>query len=170
VRILYAAPISKRYNAMATETRLAAEHGHEICLVAQHRNHWETHPLDPRVEVHWLGAGPKARRSRLVTLALCRGPRAVLRRLGGPGERAMQTWNRRVADPIERRRQDRTNALRQAYRRQAVLDLVDAADWLVLGEPGAIDLLADELPGLLARRPELRTTYSYEDFAEDPGA
>lgn len=170
MRILYVAPVFKRYNAMQTETRQAAEDGHEVHLVADHRAHRGRNPLDERVRVHWLRPEEvRAPESALVDLALRRAPRGVLRRLARgplvrPAGKALRLWNRRVVRPLDRGRKRRTRALREAYPRDFVMELVasERIDWLVLGEPDAVDLLADDLAGLLARRPDLRTTHYYE--------
>ncbi|GAB3229761.1 hypothetical protein GCM10027447_23360 [Glycomyces halotolerans] len=178
MKILYAAPVAKRYRAMEHETRLAADHGHEVHLVADHRLYWERHEVDPRVRAHLLRVGDvRARESALVTWLLCRMPRGVLRRLRrGPLTRVaggvLRLWNRKVANPIEKRRKRRTHRMRQGLRRDAIMDLLETHrfDWLVIGGPGVIDVLADDLPALLERRPELRTTYSYEHFADEEAA
>ncbi|THV31983.1 hypothetical protein [Glycomyces paridis] len=177
MKILYATPIAKRYRAIETETRLAAEDGHEVHLVADRRPHWDDHEVDPRVTVFWLRPNElRARENPIVTWLLCRLPRAVLRRLRigpltRPADRVLRAWDRRVAHPIERRRRRRTGSMRTAYRLATLTGLIEAHDydWIVLGEPGAVDLLADDLPALLARRPGLRTTYSYETFLEADG-
>lgn len=174
MKILYAAPVAKRYRAIESETRRAAEDGHEVHLAAARRPYWDDHPLDARVTAHWLHpAGRRAPESALATALLYRLPRGLLRRLGrgplaGPAAGALRVWNRRVTGPLDRRRKRRTAEVHFAYRRSAVLDLIaeHRYDWIVLSEPGAIDLLADDLPGLLDRRPGLRTTYTYEAFAE----
>jgi hypothetical protein len=174
VNILYFVPVAKRYRAMEHETRLAADHGHEVHLLADFRPYWETHEIDPRVTVHWLRSREvKAPQSAPATWLLCRIPRAVLRRLArGPLNRpvgkVLYEWNRRIANPIEQRRKRRTAELRHEYRRGALMSVMERhrIDWLVLGEPGAVDLIADDLPALFERRPELRTTYSYEEFAD----
>lgn len=178
MRILYAVPVAKRYRAMEYETRLAADHGHEVHLVADFRPYWKTHEIDPRVTVHWLRPQHlRSRESAAVTWLLCRLPRGVLRRLRRgplkrPAGKALVEWNRRVADRIEKRRKRRTATLRQRYRHDSVMAALDEhrIDWLILGEPGAVDLLADDLPALLDRRPGLRTTYSYEEFVDREAA
>jgi len=176
LRILYVAPVFKRYNAMRTETHLAVEDGHEVHLVADHRAHQGRGPIDERVRVHWMRPGEvRAPESGLVNLALRRAPRGVLRRLARgpftqPANRVLRWWNRTVVRPLERGRKRRARAMREAYPRGFVMGLIEAEriDWLVLGEPDAVDLLADDLAGLLARRPDLRTTHYYE--GKDPAA
>lgn len=178
MKVLFVMPFAKKYRTMRTEPRLAADDGHEVHLIAEFRPHWEHHAIDPRVHVHWLRTEQRlAPRSKLVTWTLCRLPRGVLRRLrrgplARPAGKALRAWNRKVVKRLERRRKRRNHELRQRHRVAALRALTAAHDfdWLVLPEPSAIDLLADDLTGLLERRPDLRTTYCYEDFTARPRA
>lgn len=173
MKLLYVAPVAKRFRAIEDETRRAADDGHEVHLVAAYRDHWDDHPLDPRVTAHWLHPRSRATESALVTLLAHRLPRGLLGRLrrgplARPASAALHAWNRRVAAPIERRRKRRTAERRFEHRSSVISALIEQHryDWLVLSEPGALDALAERLPGLLERRPELRTTYTYEAFTE----
>ncbi|WP_026924285.1 hypothetical protein [Glycomyces arizonensis] len=178
MKVLFVMPFAKKYRTMRTEPRLAADDGHEVHLIAEFRPHWEHHSIDPRVNVHWLRTHKLfASSSTLVTWTLCRLPRGVLRRLrrgplARPAAKALRAWNRKVVKRIERRRKRREGELRQRHRVAVLRSLMAAHDfdWLVLPEPSAIDLLADDLPGLLERRPDLRTTYAYEDFLAETRA
>jgi hypothetical protein len=173
VNVLFVAPRSAWRQALASETRAAADAGHRVLLLAEEDPDWELTPLDERVEVTWTGASEvRAPEPAFVAVFLRRIPLAVLRRVDrGPLSGASGWWRRTVLGPITRRRWPATQALREVRRREAVEAALEAGgfDWLVLHEPQAVELSTGALPALLDARPDLVTTFSFETRAEAAG-
>jgi len=174
VNLVFVAPRSAWRQALAAETRAAADAGHRVRVIAEDHPDWESAPIDARVEVRWIGAVDlQAPESRFVRVCLRRIPLELLRRLGrgplrGPAGSASRRWRRMVLGPLKRRRRPQTEALRAARRLARVQEaLADwEPDWIVLHEPHAIELGVRCLPPLLDARPDLVTTFSFEPRAE----
>lgn len=172
--VLFVAPKSAWRQALAAETRAAADAGHEVRVVAQEHRDFTLAPLDPRVDAHWIAVvEPGEADPLLVDLVLRRLPLGLLRLLGrgplrGLADRAARRWRRTVLGPIERRRQPELEALREARRTEAVRAALDRwrPDWIVLHEPHAVELAVHWLPELLDARPDLVTTFSFETRAD----
>ncbi|PRY58905.1 hypothetical protein [Glycomyces artemisiae] len=174
MRIVFVAPKSAWRQALAAESRAAADAGHAVRVVAEENPDWDLTPLDERVEVRWTGATKvSAPEPAFIAVFLRKIPLGVLRAVGrgplhGPADRLSRWWRRTVLGPLKRRRWPETKRLREAHRRDAVAAAVAAGDfdWLVLHEPQAVELGVHWLPRLLDERPELVTTFSFEPRAE----
>ncbi|MFC3492410.1 hypothetical protein [Glycomyces rhizosphaerae] len=167
MNIVFVAPKSAWRDALAAETRAAADAGHRVRVVAED---WEGSGLDARVETRWIGAkAVEFPESLLVRLFLRRLPLGALRRIGrgplrGPAERVSRAWRRTFLGPLKRRRNPRTEAMREQHRIARVRQALDdwEPDWIVLHEPLAVELGVHCLPALLDARPDLKTTFSFE--------
>lgn len=167
MNLVFVAPKSAWRDALAAETRAAADDGHQVRVIAED---WAGSDLDARVEVRWIGAkAVEVPESPPVRVFLRRLPLGLLRRVGrgplrGPAERVSRAWRRTFLGPLKRRRSPRTEAMRERHRiarvRQALHDW--EPDWIVLHEPLAVELGVHYLPELLDARPDLKTTFSYE--------
>ncbi|MEU6858679.1 hypothetical protein AB0B28_07390 [Glycomyces sp. NPDC046736] len=165
MKLLYLAPLASRPGAAAAETRLAAEDGHRVLLLAEGGPKWEGRDLDPRIETVWLDTfSMNAAEPLLISLCRRRIPLGVLRRLGRPAEPLARRWRRSVVKPLDRDLSRRTAAMREAHRLARIGDTVRefAPDLLVLGEGAAIELGVHFVPELLDHRPETVTAYAYE--------
>jgi hypothetical protein len=174
MNIVFVAPRGTWWQGLATETRAAADAGHRVGVVAEHHDTAAAHPLDPRVEVRWIGAQAlEAREPLAADLLLNRIPLGLLRRLGRgplrrPADRAARRLRRRVLDPRRKRRARRTEERRVRHRIACVRAVLAERDpdWIVLHEPHAVEIAAGFLPPILDERPDLVTTFSYEPRAE----
>lgn len=167
MNIVFVAPKSAWRDALAAETRAAADAGHRVRVIAEG---WDGSMLDARVEVRWIGAkAVEFPESPLVRVFLRRLPLGLLRRIGrgplrGPAERVSRKWRRTFLGPLKRRRNPRTEIMREQHRIARVRQALDdwEPDWIVLHEPLAVELGVHYLPALLDARPDLTTTFSYE--------
>jgi hypothetical protein len=174
VNIVFVAPKSAWRQALAAETRAAADDGHRVCVIAEENPDWESNPIDGRVEVRWTGASElSAPEPLFVNVFLRRLPLGLLRRIGrgplrGPADRLTRAWRRRVLGRLKKRRWPLTDRMRTARRIDSVREaLADwQPDWIVLHEPQAIELGVHYLPEILDARTDLVTTFSYEPRAE----
>ncbi|MEU6246330.1 hypothetical protein [Glycomyces sp. NPDC047010] len=171
---MFVAPKSAWRQALAAESRAAADAGHAVSVIAEESPEWDATPIDPRVQVRWTGSSRiSAPEPKATALFLRKIPLGALRVVGrgplrGPADGLSRWWRRTVLGPLKRRRWPETKRLREAHRRTAVAAAVAEAefDWLVLHEPQAVELGVDWLPRLLDERPELVTTFSFEPRAE----
>lgn len=171
MNLLFLAPAASRKRAVAAETRRAVEDGHRVVLIAEagiDKQGWED--LDPRVEVDWLEANAlSATEPRPTAILARRLPLGLLRRIGRgplrrPADKVARRWKRRVVQPLDRKRNTATTAMREAYQLERIRARLqeDTPDWLVVCEPKALELGVEFVPGLLDERPGTITTYAYE--------
>jgi hypothetical protein len=174
MNIVFVAPLAARTRALAVETRRAADSGHRVLLISEQGSAWDGAALDERVATRWIGAsGLTARESALVAFAGRKAPLGVLRRIGrgplrGPAKRAARKWRREVVKDLDKRLKRRTGELRESLRIEQVRTGIREwdADWVVLHEPHALKVSTGFLPGMLDARPQLKTTFFFDEPAE----